>query len=267
LDWGFTIPHTSVTLLQVITAAIVLVAGLFAVKLIVLLFKRQAGRSSLSDVLVEFLARFLSILLYVVLILLVLSTVGVTIGSLMLSLSAILGLILGFGMQDTVNNIASGTWIAALRPIDIGEVVRINDKTGKVNAVGILATELLTYDNVFITIPNGEVWGSTIENYTRMPTRRVDVDVGIAYGEDVGAAIQVAMDLMRKHELVLGDPEPSVFVTELAGSSINLQLRPWAKTENYWPVKGDIRTGIYEGLGTAGIVIPFPQLDVHMKER
>jgi small-conductance mechanosensitive channel len=264
MDWGMTIPSTSVTILQVVTAAAVLVAGLFVVRMIVGLFKRSMKRTKLTDVLIEFLSRFLSALLFVLLILIVLSTLGVTVGSILLSLSAVVGLVLGFGMQDTVNNAASGAWIAALRPIDLGEVVTINGMTGKVNAVGIMATELLTPDNQLITIPNGEVWGSAIVNYTRMPTRRVDVAVGIAYGSSVDTALQIATDLMRGHELVLDDPPPAVVITELADSSVNLALRAWAKTDDYWTVMGDLRKGILEALPQGGVEIPFPQLDLHM---
>jgi small-conductance mechanosensitive channel len=252
--------------MQVIMAAIVLVAGFIIARIIVGFFKRSMRKTKLSDVLVEFLARFLSALLYVLVILLALAALGVTISSILVSLSAMVGLILGFGMADTVNNIASGTWIAALGPIDIGEVVNINGKTGKVNAVGIMATELLTPDNVLVTIPNAQVWGASIENYTRMPKRRADVAVGIAYGHSVDKAVQVAMDVMKAHPLVLDEPEPTVVLTELADSSVNLSVRPWAKTEDYWAVKGAIAKAVLEGLPAAGIEIPFPQLDVHMKQ-
>jgi len=261
-----TIPYTGVTIMQLLTAIIVLVVGFILAKIILGFFKRSMKRTQLTDVLVEFLARFISILLYVLVVLLVLAAFGVTISSILVSLSAMVGLILGFGMSDTVNNIASGTWIAALGPINIGEVVNINGKTGKVSAVGIMATELLTPDNVFITIPNSQVWGSSIENFTRMPVRRVDVAVGIAYGSSVDQAAHVAMDIMRAHPLVLDDPEPAVVISALADSSVNLTLRPWAKTEDYWTVKGDVSKAILEGLPRAGIEIPFPQLDVHMKQ-
>ena len=102
-------------------------------------------------------------------------------------------------------------------------------------------------------------------NYTRMPTRRVDVSVGVAYGSLLDKAISVAMDLMKSDERVLDDPEPQVVVTELADSSVNLQLRAWANTENYWGVRGDLTKAIMESLQKAGIEIPFPQLDVHMR--
>ena len=265
MDWGQTLPYTNVTLLQIVTAVGALVVGFIVVRVIVGVFRRQMSRTKLSDVLVEFLGRFFSSLLYVLVILVVLSTLGVSVGSILLSLSAVVGLILGFGMQDTFNNVAAGTWIAALRPIDIGEVVTVNGLTGKVNAVGIMATELITPDNVFITVPNGLVWGSPITNFSRMPTRRVDVSVGIAYESDVDTAIQTAMSFMKAHPEILSDPEPAVVVTELADSSVNLVLRAWAETGNYWNVKGDLTKGILEALPSAGIEIPFPQMDVHSK--
>jgi small conductance mechanosensitive channel len=259
-----TLPLTGITYLQLLTAVAALVLGVIVARIVLVLFRRSMKRTQLPDVLVEFLSRFLGALLYVVVLLLVLASLGVTIGSILVSLSAVVGLILGFGMSDTVNNIASGTWIAALRPIDLGEVVTINGKTGKVNAVGILATELLTPDNVLITIPNGQVWGSAIENYTRMPKRRADVAVGIAYGASVDKAVEVAMQAMKSHALVVDDPEPAVVLTELADSSVNLSVRPWTATENYWAVKGDIAKTVLKGLPEAGVEIPFPQLDVHM---
>ena len=129
-----------------------------------------------------------------------------------------------------------------------------------------MATELLTPDNVLITIPNKLVWGSPIANYTRMPTRRVDVGVGVAYGTNLDRAVKIAMELMKGHPLVLDSPAPSVAVTTLADSSINLQLRAWVKTKDYWTVKGDLTRGIYELYREEGIEIPFPQMDVHVRE-
>ena len=266
IDLGPTIPYTGITLLQVLAAIIVLVIGWIAVKVIIAVFKKELGKTKLPELVVEFLARFLSALLYVVVILLAVSAVGIAVGSVVLGLSAVIGLILGFGLQDTLTNLFAGVWLAALRPLDKDEVINTNGMTGKVNAIGMMATEILSYDNQFITLPNRLVWGSAIVNYTRMPTRRVDVDVGVSYGSDLDRAIPVAMDLMKKHSLVLEDPAPAVVVTELADSSVNLQLRAWSETEDYWTVKGDMTKGIFETFKSEGIEIPFPQMDVHLKQ-
>jgi len=251
--------------LDVLLFLTVLVVGILAVRISVSVFKKTMGKTKLPALVTEFLARFLGILLYVVVLLFAVSFLT-PVGSVVLALSAVLGLILGFGMQDSFNNIAAGVWIAALRPIDKGEVVSVSGTTGKVTAVGLLATEFLTPDNQFITVPNKLVWGSPVINYTRMPTRRVDVGVGIAYDSPVDKAISVAMSLMKGDERVLDEPEPAVVLTELADSSVNLQLRAWTKTENYWALKGDLTKGILESLQKEGIEIPFPQVDVHMRK-
>ena len=258
------IPYTSITFMQVIAAVVILIAGLIILKIIVSIFKKALEKTKLPKLVIEFLARFLSALLYVMLILLIISTLGFAVGSVFIGLSAIIGLVLGFGLQDSLANVAAGVWIAALRPIDKGEVVTINGMTGKVNAVGIMATELLTPDNVFITIPNSLVWGSPIINATRMPTRRVDVAVGVSYEGPLEKAVSIAMGAMKKHDLVLKDPEPAVVVTELADSSVNLQLRAWVKTEDYWTVKFDLTAGIFEAYRKEGVEIPYPQMDVHL---
>ncbi|WP_457741611.1 mechanosensitive ion channel family protein [Thermococcus sp.] len=259
------LPYVGFSLLQLATAVAVLIVGWILTKLIVGSFKRGMKKTNLPDLVVEFLGRFLSALLYVAVILLAVRALGIGVGSVVLGLSAVIGLILGFGLQDTLTNLAAGVWIAALRPIDIGDVVEVAGKTGKVQAVGIMGTELITPDNTLIVIPNKLVWGSIITNYTRMPTRRVSVDVGVAYGTDLDRAIKLAMELMKRHPQVLKEPEPSVVITALADSSINLQLRAWVKTEDYWAVKGDLTRGIYELYTREGIEIPFPQLDVHLR--
>lgn len=246
-------------------AVIVLAVGLVLAKIAVSIFKRSLKKTKLPGLIMDFLARFLEVLLYVVVILAA-ASMAVQISSVVLGLSAVLGLVLGFGMQDSFNNIAAGVWIASLRPIDKDEVVEVSGMKGKVSGVGLLATELITPDNQFLTIPNKIVWGSPVVNYSRMPIRRVDVGVGIGYTSPVDKAIEIAMEIMKNHDLVLDDPEPSVVVTELADSSVNLQLRPWAETANYWDVKNSLTKKVLQTYNEQDIEIPFPQLDVHMQE-
>ncbi|KQC04430.1 MAG: mechanosensitive ion channel protein MscS [Methanoculleus sp. SDB] len=251
---------------SVVLAVIVAVAGLIAARIIIAIAKRAlTSASRLPDLVTEFLVRFFAVLLYVIVILLVLAVLGIDVGSMVLGLSAIIGLVLGFGLQNSFTNFAAGVWIASLRPIDKGEYVEVNGMAGTVQAVGIMATELLTPDNKFVTIPNALIWGSPVINYTRMDTRRADIGVGIAYDSNVHEAVRVAMELMRGHPQVLSDPEPAVVVTELAGSSVNLALRAWTRTGDFWTVKGDLTRDILAAYKTAGIEIPFPQLDVHLE--
>ncbi len=266
MDLNQTIPYIGLTLMQVIWALAVLIIGVIFVKVVVRIFKKSLGKTKLPPILVEFLARFLSALLYVFVILAFFGALGFNMDSVVLGLSAIIGLILAFGLQDSFMNMAAGFWIAMIRPFNKGDVISTQGMTGKVSAVGIMSTELLTPDNTYIAIPNKLVWGNPMINYTKMKTRRVDLNVGVAYGTDINKAVRIAMDVMKSDKRILKEPAPAVVVTELADSSINLQLRPWTKTESYWDVKGALTQAIYEAYSREGIEIPFPQVDVHLKK-
>jgi small-conductance mechanosensitive channel len=263
LEWE--IPFVNTTVLDFMIAIIVTIIVAIVLLLVVMrVIKKMLDRSPIPPLLTELMARVVRIMLMIVLLLVFLSMIGFDVSSIVLALSAILGLILAFGMSDSTNNFFAGVWIATIRPFRMDDVVEISGHTGKVIAVGIMATELRTPDNIQITIPNRNVWGEAIVNYTRLPTRRVNTDVGIAYGSDVNKAYDIAMKMMKDHPKVLDEPEASIFMTALADSSVNLQLRPWAKTEDYWDVLHDLRRSLHDELPKAGIEIPFPQLDVHM---
>ncbi len=260
-----TIPLADITLEKVVLAAIVAVIGWVVVKVLIASFTKALSHASRLPVLViEFLVRFFAILLYVTLILVVLSTIGIDISSVVLGLSAAIGIILGFGLQDTITNLAAGVWVAALRPIDKGEFVEVKGISGTVITVGIMATELRKPDNTLITIPNSLVWGSPVINSTRMDTRRVEVRVRVAYDSDLNLAIRVATDLMKAHDGVLPSPQPVVVVTELADSSVNLALRAWTKTSDYWGVQWDLNRDVIRAFRDAGIKIPVPRVDVNL---
>lgn len=258
------IPLIGITYFQLLVAIATLVLGIILVKLVVLLIKAVLRRGKMPPIMADFLGKFISAILYVVLILIVLGTVGLEVGSVFIGLSAALGLIIAFGMQDTLNNMFAGIWIATLQPIKLDEVVEVSGLKGRVSGLNVMSTELITPDNTYITIPNRQVWGSPISNDTRMPTRRVDVNVGVSYGGDVNQAIDVAMKLMKGKKMVLKDPPPDVVVTELADSSVNLQLRAWTRTEDYWTLKGWLTKNVKIEYDRKGIEIPFPQMDVHM---
>jgi small conductance mechanosensitive channel len=263
---GISIGSANITPGTLLIAAVVAVGGVIAAKVLTAIFQRTLTRTSrLPELVIEFLTRFFAALLYVIVILLVLASLGIDVGSMVLGLSAIVGLVLGFGLQDSFTNFAAGAWIATLRPIDKDEYVEVNGMAGTVRTVGIMATELLTPDNKYVTIPNALIWGSPVINYSRMDTRRVDVAVGIGYASNVEEALRVATDLIKAHPAVLADPEPAVVVTELADSSVNLALRAWTKTPDYWPVKNALTRDILAAFRQTGIEIPFPQLDVHLE--
>jgi small-conductance mechanosensitive channel len=263
LDWE--IPFIESSVLDFLIAIVVtIIVWIVLFSIVLRVIRRMLEKSPIPPLLTELMLRIVRILLMIVLLLVFLSMIGFDVSSIVLALSAILGLVLAFGMSDSTNNFFAGVWIATIRPFHKDDVVEVSGHTGKVIAVGIMATELRTPDNVQIVIPNRNVWGAAIVNYTRMPIRRVNTDVGIAYGSDVPKAYDLAMKLMKEHPKVLDDPEPSIFMTALADSSVNLQLRPWSKTEDYWDVLHDLRRSLHDELPKAGVEIPFPQMDVHI---
>ncbi|MCS3924361.1 mechanosensitive ion channel family protein [Methanosalsum natronophilum] len=261
-----TIPYTDIMVTNLLFSIFILIVGYIGIKIILNGFLKGFKSTNLPGLVVEFLATFFKVLLYILLILVFLSSLGFDVNSVVIGLSAVIGLILGFGLQDTLTNLASGIWIAALRPLDKDEFISVGGSSGTVSSVGIMSTELITPDNQLITVPNKLVWGNSIINFTRMPIRRAAVDVGISYKSDLDEAIKIAMDLMEKHPLVLEDPAPNVVVLGLGDSSVDLQLRPWTKTPDLWSVKWDLTGKIFKEYNEKGIEIPFPQRDIHIKK-
>lgn len=260
-------PVLKITYSQILTGILVLLLGFLAARIIIAIFKGSMKKTKMPKLMVDFLAKFISAILYLVVFILALGAVGVEVTGVFVGLSAALGLIIAFGMQDSLNNMFAGIWIATLRPIRMDEVVEVTGHTGKVSGLSVMSTELLTPDNKYITIPNKQVWGSPIVNYTRMPIRRVDINVGVAYGTDLNRAILVAKKVMGSTGMVIADPPMDVIVTDLGDSAINLQLRPWAKTDDYWALWGTLKKEIPIVFAKEGIEIPFPQMDVHLAKQ
>lgn len=260
------IPFIDISIFQILMALVILLVGFTLVKYVVWTMKRGMTKIEVPPLLIDFSTRFLKITLYFVVAILAVGTLGFAVNSAILGLSVVAGLVLAFGMQDSLTNLAAGFWIAMLRPIRKGETVTIGGNKGKVQAVGLMATEIVTWDNILITIPNKLVWNSPIINDTRKPTRVTNVDISIAYGSDMQKAFELAMDLMTKNPKILKDPKPAVIINELADSSINLQLRARTKTGDYWSVKRGLMQEIIELYIAEGIEIPFPQMDVNLKK-
>ena len=159
--------------------------------------------------------------------------------------------------------LAAGLMIMINKPFDVGDLINTNSVLGKVESVSIVSTTVRTIDNQVVILPNSSVWGSIITNVTVSPTRRVDLVFGIGYGDDIDKASSVLERVVRAHPMVLEDPEPVIKVHELADSSVNFVVRPWAETENYWQVYWDLTRQVKQAFDAEGITIPFPQRDVH----
>ncbi len=252
---------------NVLLAVLTLVIGYIIARYLIRWVARVIeNNSKMPKAMLSHITRAASILLYLMILLAALSFLGINVNTIIISISAFLALILGFGMKDTVNNIASGVWIVSFNAFDKGDEVDVAGVQGVVMNVSIMATEIKKLDNTRVMIPNSTIWNRPIVNVSRMPTRMIVLPYGIGYGSSVDTAIKVALNVAAKHEKLHSDPAPIIRVSEMADSSVNLQLRAWTDTGDYYPTKSDLIKMLLEDLTEAGIEIPFPQMDVHMKE-
>ncbi len=260
------LPLLGISLSQIILFAAFLVIGIIIVKIIINIIARTFKRLKTPPLVTSLIISILRFIGYIVVVLSVLPIIGVDTSTVGLGLSAILGLILGFGLQDTWANMAAGVWLAVLKPFDKGDYVKIADYEGLVEAIGVMSTVLKTFENTVITIPNKNIWGTPIVNYTREPIRRITLNIGVAYGTDLDKAINTIMEIVKNNPKTLDDPEPVVVVAELGDSAVVLQLRVWVRKEDYGSTKVNLIKSIYEEFSKAGIEIPYPQLDIHIRE-
>ena len=191
-------------------------------------------------------------------VLIILDLFGFNTASLLTVLGAA-GLAVGLAMKDSLSNIAAGLMLLLLRPYKVGDYVDCGSVSGTIKEMGLFTTILSTPDGIFIAAPNSVIFGTPVKNYSRNAMRRVDITVGISYGDSLPQGIQILQDLMVKNELILKDPAPQVLVADLADSSVNLTLRFWVPTAKYWDAYWQIKGQLKETIESAGLNIPFPQ--------
>lgn len=193
----------------------------------------------------------------------VLSQIGVQTASLIAVLGAA-SLAIGLAMQGTLSNLAAGVMLLFFRPFHVGDYVEAGGHAGTVKSIDLFTTELATPDNVCILVPNGSIWGDAVVNYSHHPTRRVDLLIGIDYGNDIDKAFETIRMVVEADDRTHAEPEPLLAVGELADSSVNIVVRVWCDAGSYWPLKFALTKAIKEALDKAGISIPFPQRTVHL---
>ena len=169
------------------------------------------------------------------------------------------GLAIGLAMKDSLSNIAAGIMLLILRPYKQGDYIDCGSISGTIRQMGLFSTVLKTADGLFVSAPNSVVFGTPIKNYSRNPTRRTDITVGIGYEDSLPEALSVLKEIMMQEPMVLKDPAPEVLVSELADSSVNLTLRYWTASEDYWPAYWTIKAKLKPVIEGAGLNIPFPQ--------
>jgi small conductance mechanosensitive channel len=196
-------------------------------------------------------------------ILVALSQLGISLGPLLAGLG-IAGFVIGFALQDTLSNFASGMMILVYRPFDVGDVVDVGGVFGKVSAMSLVNTTMLTLDNQTIILPNNMIWGGVIKNLNEQRHRRVDLVFGVSYSDDIPKVERILNEIVEAHDKVLDDPEPMIKLHELADSSVNFVVRPWVQSDDYWDVYWDVMREVKMRFDAEGVSIPFPQRDVHL---
>jgi small conductance mechanosensitive channel len=222
-----------------------------------------AATEATSALLRKFLVTAVRRLIIVIGLIVGLAALEINIGPLLAVIGAA-GFVVAFALQNSLGNFASVILVMMFRPFDVGDAVEVAGIAGKIETVNLLSTHLKTFDNKAVIIPNNEVWGGVITNMTATGQRRADMVFGICYDDDIDKAQHILEDIVHNHKLVLKDPEPVIRMNELAESSVNFIVRPWAKTEDLWTVYWDITREVKQRFDQEGISIPIPQRDVHV---
>ena len=244
-------------------AIAVLVIGLIIAKRISNLFGKMLKRKELDESLQGFLVSMVSITLKILVVLTALSQLGVEMTSFVALIGAA-GLAIGMAFSGTLGNFAGGIMILIFRPYKVGDYISAQGEEGFVQQIQIFNTILLSLDNKTIIIPNGAMANGNMTNFTFEKVRRVDFTVGIAYGDDYDKAKSVLERFINEDEKILKDQDNFIGLVALADSSVNLTLRVWCKTEDYWDVYFKMNEKIYKEFGKEGLNIPFPQMDLHV---
>jgi small conductance mechanosensitive channel len=250
--------------LSVIGATLILILGWMAAGAISGMVGRSLNRiGRIDDMLRGFLASLTRYFILALTIIAVLGQFGVQTTSLVAVLGAA-GLAIGLALQGTLSSLAGGAMLLLFRPFKVGDFIEASGHAGTVKALTLFTTELATPDNVRIIVPNADLWGKAIKNFSANPTRRMDLTIGLSYADDIEAALAACRDVAAADPRVLADPAPLAFVAELADSSVNIGLRLWCEGAEYWNVRCDTIKALKQAFDRNGLTIPFPQRDVRM---
>ena len=254
--------------LKVVAAIAIYFVGAWLIKKIKNLLKRIFDKRDFEPAIESFIQSIVGIALWIILIIAVIGTLGVETTS-FAALLAGGGMAIGLALNGTVQNFAGGIMILIFRPFKAGDFIEMQGFTGTVTEVTITSTKLTTTDNRVIIIPNGAISNGTINNYSHMPLRRLDLTVDVEYGTSTDKACELIHTLIKKDSRILnaetsGKADPFVALNALRDSSIQFVIKVWVKSEDYWDVNYDLLKNLYEELPKNGIQFPYPKLDVNI---
>lgn len=249
--------------IRIALALAIFVIGRWVVKTVVRFARRVMGKASLDDMLVAFLGNILYTVLLLVVVIAALDQLGVQTTSLIAVFGAA-GLAIGLALKDSLANFSSGVMLIIFRPFKVGDFIEAAGISGIVEEVRIFNTLFRTGDNREIIVPNSHIYSGPIINVSARPTRRIDMVFGVGYEDDIRKVRQLIEAAFAADERILKEPAPAVAMADLADSSVNFNVRPWVKSEDYWAVRADLMERIKLSFDENGISIPYPQQDVHM---
>ncbi len=251
---------------SIIVAVIVLVLGILAAKFITKLTGKAVSRSNIDNAAGHFLVSLVRVLLYIVVVIMALSVLKVPMSSIITILGAA-GLAVSLALQNCLSNLCGGFIILFSKPFSAGDLIEVDGSLGKVSTIGILYTKITTFDGKTVSIPNGKVSDAKIINYTETPTRRIDLQFQISYSADFDKARAAVLEVICADGLILKEPAPIVRIGAHNESSLSIDTLVWVKNDDYYTARYNMLENVKKAFEENGIQIPFPQLDVHMKDK
>lgn len=219
--------------------------------------------AKVDDMLCNFVSSMGYAVLLVFVVIAALNRLGIDTTSI-LAIFAAAGLAVGLALKDSLANFSAGVMLVFFKPFKVGDYIEAGGVAGVVEKITIFNTIIRTPDNREIIVPNGQIYGNTIINFSARDTRRIDLVFGIGYGDDIQQAKSIIEKIMKEDARILVDPEPVIMLLELAESSVNLAVRPWVASADYWNVRADLLENVKLNFDKTGISIPYPQRDVHL---
>lgn len=250
--------------LKLLISIVIFVVCRLIIKAIVKTLRTGKASQKMEPTVAHFLANFVNIVLHIILTVTIVAIMGVPMASVIAAIASA-GVAIGLALQGALSNFAGGIMILLFHPFRVGDFIEVNGFSGTVSDIDVFYTFLKTGDNKAVTVPNGSIMSNSVVNYSVNGTRRVDLDIGVAYGSDIDRVKAILLDEGSKHELVLSDPAPFCRLSEQGESSLNFTLRLWTENANYWQVRFDVLESVHKRLEAEGVEVPFPQVDVHMR--
>lgn len=251
--------------IRLVAALAIFIIGRWVARWLSRLLEKGMQKAGTDHTLIVFLRNIVYVGLLIFVIIAAIGQLGVQTTSFLAVLGAA-GLAVGLALQGSLANFAAGVLIIIFRPFKVGDFIEAGGIAGVVKAISIFTTTLHTPDNKVIIVPNAQVNSGTITNYSANETRRVDLVIGVSYGDDLDKVRSVIQRVLAADERVLKDPAPQIAVMALADSSVNFTVRPWAKSADYWGLYFDLQEQIKKNFDKEGISIPFPQQDVYLHQ-